>query len=233
MPATVAPCNPPAVRIAKSTSDRHEPRIYRVVADRIRKLVRQDGIQPGMRLPSERDLAARLAVSRASLREAVIALELTGEVEVRSGSGVYLTGHASGKPRSTHPVSSLSEMLAARQMIEPHLAATAARFASNEAIDALLAAVDALERPAENAQADAGLYEHFHRTLAQATGNGALAGVMDYLLAQYRTLQTPLQQDDALRLATLADHRRLAYAIARRDPATAKRATRTLLQRIT
>ena len=62
----------------------HEPRLYRVVADRIVQLIAQEQIRPGARLPSERDLATKLAVSRASLREALIALELGGVIEVLS-----------------------------------------------------------------------------------------------------------------------------------------------------
>jgi GntR family uxuAB operon transcriptional repressor len=64
-----------------------EPRLYRAVANRIEALIRDDGIQPGQRLPAERDLALKLGVSRTSLREALIALELGGKVEVRGGSG--------------------------------------------------------------------------------------------------------------------------------------------------
>jgi DNA-binding FadR family transcriptional regulator len=56
-------------------SNAHEPRLYRVVADRIQELIRNENIAAGERLPSERDLATKLSVSRASLREALIALD--------------------------------------------------------------------------------------------------------------------------------------------------------------
>ena len=71
-----------------------EPRMYRVVAERIQELIREQRMEPGERLPSERELAASLRVSRASLREGLIALELGGVVEVRGGSGVYVSERA-------------------------------------------------------------------------------------------------------------------------------------------
>jgi GntR family uxuAB operon transcriptional repressor len=61
------------------------------VADRIQQLIRGENIRPGERLPAERELSAQLDVSRASVREALIALELGGVVEVRGGSGVYVS----------------------------------------------------------------------------------------------------------------------------------------------
>src|SRR5437868_8217524 len=65
-------------------------RSYRQLAARIATLIRDGTFMPGSRLPPERDLAERFDVSRASVREAVIALELSGQVEVRSGSGIYV-----------------------------------------------------------------------------------------------------------------------------------------------
>ena len=66
-------------------------RQYQLVADRIRALIETEQIAPGARLPAERDLALQLGVSRPSLREALIALEIDGRVEIRGGSGVYVT----------------------------------------------------------------------------------------------------------------------------------------------
>src|SRR4249920_568367 len=68
-----------------------EPRrLYRQIADQIRTLVRSGEFPPGSRLPPERDLAKQLGVSRPSVREALIALEVEGLVEVRIGSGIYV-----------------------------------------------------------------------------------------------------------------------------------------------
>jgi GntR family transcriptional repressor for pyruvate dehydrogenase complex len=65
-------------------------RLYQHIADQIRSLIQSGGFAPGTRLPPERDLAQQLGVSRPSLREALIALEIAGSVEIRQGSGVYV-----------------------------------------------------------------------------------------------------------------------------------------------
>src|SRR5213079_1911863 len=72
-----------------------EPRrLYRQIADQIRRLIGSGEFGPGARLPPERDLARQLGVSRPSVREALIALEVEGLVEVRIGSGIYVRGTA-------------------------------------------------------------------------------------------------------------------------------------------
>ena len=79
-----------------------EPRrLYRQIADQIRTLIRSKEFPAGARLPPERDLARQLGVSRPSVREALIALEVEGLVEVRIGSGIYVLGPRSdGEPGS-------------------------------------------------------------------------------------------------------------------------------------
>src|SRR5439155_20970979 len=71
----------------------NEPRrLYRQIADQIRSLIRSNEFAAGARLPPERDLARQLGVSRPSVREALIALEVEGLVEVKIGSGIYVLG---------------------------------------------------------------------------------------------------------------------------------------------
>src|SRR6266852_3886734 len=67
-------------------------RLYRQIADQIAALIEKGEYGAGQRLPPERDLAKQLGVSRPSVREALIALEVEGYVEVRVGSGVYVRG---------------------------------------------------------------------------------------------------------------------------------------------
>ncbi len=212
-----------------------EPRLYRVVADRIQALIRDEAIAPGERLPSERDLAIKLSVSRASLREALLALELGGVVEVRGGSGVYVS-EAAGDARLAEAGPGPFEVLSARRLIEAEVAAIAARMATDSAVDAILRAVEEMERQhsdkSSNEQAD----RKFHLAIARATGNSALVGVMGYLWDQRGHLWHKLKehfQTEELRLETLADHRRIVEAIAARNPVEAKRAMRAHLERVT
>ncbi|MEO7581011.1 MAG: GntR family transcriptional regulator, partial [Massilia sp.] len=128
---------PPAINEANTA----EPRLYRVVAVRIQDLIREDQIQAGERLPAERELAAKLSVSRASLREALIALELGGVVEVRGGSGVYVRKPEASQAEVPEVGPGPFEVLAARRMVEVEVAAIAARMATDSAIDEILNAV--------------------------------------------------------------------------------------------
>ncbi|MBC3875807.1 FadR/GntR family transcriptional regulator [Undibacterium flavidum] len=213
----------------------NEPRLYRVVADKIQRLIADDGIAAGERLPSERDLAGKLNVSRASLREAILALELGGVVEVRGGSGVYL---CAAKVEEDIPEVGPGpfEVLSARRMIESEIAAIAARVATDSAIDAILKAVIAMEREhanyASNEQAD----REFHLSIVRATGNSALVGTMEYLWNQRGRMWNRLKehfQTEELRQLTLTDHRNILEAIAAHDPAAARKAMRAHLERVT
>src|SRR5437667_1767217 len=110
-----------------------EPRrLYRQIAEQIRTLIRDGEFVPGARLPPERDLAKQLGVSRPSVREALIALEVEGLVEVRIGSGIYVQRGAatrSDEPSSVHAAAGPFELLRARHVIESECAALAAKSA--------------------------------------------------------------------------------------------------------
>ncbi|MGB9990069.1 FadR/GntR family transcriptional regulator [Pseudoduganella rhizocola] len=211
-------------------------RTYRQVADRIQQIIADDGIAAGERLLPERELSARLQVSRASLREALIALELSGVIEVRSGSGVYVTAspQAAALPDDSAP--GPFEVLSARRLIESEVAAIAARMASDSAIAALLRALEELEKQHDNFVHAERLDRNFHLAIANASGNSALAGAVSYLWNQLGPIWHKLKEHyetEALRTETTHDHRRIYSAIAARDPAAARQAMRDHLDRVT
>src|SRR5437762_5389435 len=102
-------------------------RLYRQIADQLTMLITSGEFRRGERLPSERDLAVQLGVSRPSVREALIALEVEGLVEVRMGSGIYVRQSEPGAARQRVTGEGPLETIRARQVIESELAATAAR----------------------------------------------------------------------------------------------------------
>ncbi|HEY0064231.1 MAG TPA: FadR/GntR family transcriptional regulator [Telluria sp.] len=213
-----------------------EPRLYRVVASRIQELIEQENIKPGERLPSERDLAAKLSVSRTSLREALIALELGGIIEVRGGSGVYVSEQAAAESDVLEVGPGPFEVLAARRMIEAEVAAIAAKMATDSAIDAILRAVLEMERDHDDRGANEMADRNFHLAIARATGNSALVGVVEYLWNQRGTLWHKLKehfQTEELRKQTLHDHRAILEAIASHDVPGARQAMRAHLERVT
>ena len=222
-------------KVYSAVTAEHEPRLYRVVANRIQALIVETGLLAGDRLPSERELAASLQVSRASLREAVLALELGGVLEVRGGSGVYLCDDTLDEVIPEVGPGPF-EVLSARRLIEAEVAAIAARVATDGAIDTIWKAVLEMEKhhhnPASNEQAD----REFHLSIARATGNSALVGTMEYLWNQRGSLWHRLKehfQTEELRQQTLGDHRQILQAIVAHDPAEARRAMRAHLERVT
>ncbi|WDZ97431.1 FadR/GntR family transcriptional regulator [Herbaspirillum sp. WKF16] len=157
-------------------------RLYLQISAQLRKLIVDGEFAVGSRLPSERDLAVQLGVSRPSLREALIALEVEGYIEVRMGSGIYVCPPA---PREGQIDLSSEEgpleLIRAREMIEGEVAYAAARNAGREHIEAIEEAFQLMI-----AHTDAGINpleadRLFHIRLAEATGNSVLVGLVTQL----------------------------------------------------
>jgi DNA-binding FadR family transcriptional regulator len=201
-----------------------EPRrLYRQIADQIRELVVRGEFVPGARLPPERDLAKQLGVSRPSVREALIALEVEGLVDVRIGSGIYVKSAGNGHMAHANGDASAGpfELLRARHLIESECAALAAKSADKAQVAAIDAALDDMER--ELAGGDMPLVGDrlFHLRSAEATGNGALVHVVKMLWEErtgplYKQLEHHYDSPKLWR-AAIAEHRAVAKAIAARD----------------
>jgi GntR family transcriptional regulator, uxu operon transcriptional repressor len=221
---------------APNEANPQETRLYRVVANRIRELIRDENMRAGQRLPAERELSAKLSVSRASLREALIALELGGFVEVRGGSGVYVSEQATTQDEVAEVGPGPFEVLAARRLIESEVAALAAKMATDAQIDAIMTAVVEMERDHEDRASNEQADRNFHLAIARATGNSAMVGVIDYLWNQRGSLWHKLKEHfrtEELRLETLTDHRKILEAIAAHDVVGARQAMRAHLERVT
>jgi GntR family transcriptional regulator, transcriptional repressor for pyruvate dehydrogenase complex len=117
------------------------------VTDRILAHIRDEGLRPGDRLPSNRALSERFLVATPTLREALRRLEATGAVEMRHGSGVYVRADLSrlimvNPNRLRLDATAILDLLEARELIEPHLAEAAARRATDAQLDELAASLD-------------------------------------------------------------------------------------------
>ncbi len=106
-------------------------RLYEQVADQIGDLIRSGEFEPGQRLPAERDLAKSLGVSRPVVREAMVALEIAGLVEVRTGSGAYVR-QPDKEETTLNAGHSPTDVLNARMIVEGETAALAAANASEQ-----------------------------------------------------------------------------------------------------
>jgi len=207
-------------------------RLYRRIAEQIARLIRRGEYRPGQRLPPERDLARQLKVSRPSVREALIALEVEGYVEVRVGSGVYVTHQRpAAHRRDTLPADSGPfELIAARRLLESECAALAARHATPIQIGRMKAALTAMERDRRKAVMPLDNDRRFHLEIAEASGNSALALAVRTLWDQrtgplFLRLEHHFDTPD-LWEAAIAEHMTVMTAIERRDFASARAAMR-------
>ena len=209
-------------------------RLYRQIADQIAALIERGEYGAGQRLPPERDLAKQLGVSRPSVREALIALEVEGFVEVRVGSGVYVlerNAHESATPAAALPADSGPfELIRARWLIEAECAALAAKEATKAQVRAMEEALDAMEADKDNGTMPLGADRLFHLRIAEASGNSALALVVKTLWDQR---QGPLFlrlehhfDTPALWTVAIREHREIVAAIARHDASAARGAMR-------
>ena len=204
-------------------------RLYRQIADQIAALIEGGEYRAGQRLPPERDLAKQLGVSRPSVREALIALEVEGYVEVRMGSGVYVTDRREGSARAAAG-SGPFELIRARWMIESECAALAAKNATKAQVKAIEEALDEMEAARDGGKVPLEADRAFHLRIAEATGNSALVLVVQTLWDQ-RTGPLFLRLEhhyDTPGLWTVAikEHRDIVAGIARHDAGAARTAMR-------
>lgn len=209
-----------------------EPRrLYRQIADQIRTLIGKGEVARGARLPAERDLARQLGVSRPSLREALIALEVEGLLDVRVGSGIYVT-QADGRGRALeiNGASGPFEVIRARWMIEGECAALAAKNGTAAQLRSIKKAHADLLREAKRHHNPLDADRAFHVAIAEATGNSALELVVQTLWDQrvgplYRALEMKLEYP-AMAGETVDEHEAVLAAILARAPSSARTAMR-------
>lgn len=156
-------------------------RLYQTVAERIARSISAGDYGIGERLPGERELAQLYEVSRPTVREAIIALEIDGLVEVRIGSGVYVLGTV---PRGASVPMDIGafELTEARLLIEGEAAALAATQVTQAELDELRGLITEMERA--NAKGDGSgeiVDRKFHETIAAITRNSAMAASVEQL----------------------------------------------------
>jgi DNA-binding FadR family transcriptional regulator len=214
-----------------------EPRrLYRQIADQIRVLISKGEYGAGARLPPERDLARQLRVSRPSVREALIALEVEGLVDVRVGSGIYVA--QPGRQRRNDALLDASgpfEVIRARWLIEAECAALAARNANPAQRRAIRAAHAGVIKESKRDHNPLAADRLFHVTIAEASGNSALVLVVQTLWDQrmgplYRSLERKLEYPK-MAAETVREHQAIVSAIVRRDPRAARSAMRQHMNR--
>jgi len=205
-----------------------DQRLYQQAADQIADLIRRGEYASGAKLPAERDLARQLQVSRPTVREALIALEIAGMVEVRVGSGAYVrrrdSAHSPHTPQGDTGASAF-ELIAARKLIEPQVAAAAAQSITEPELAGLHETLDLIETRNRDHWEKLEVDRLFHMRIAEATHNAVLIEIVGQLWkGMFGPIFAKLSERTRLthkQYMTLADHRAIYGCIERRDAAAA------------
>jgi DNA-binding FadR family transcriptional regulator len=208
-------------------------RLYLQIADQVRSLIATGEFSPGSRLPAERELARQFGVSRPSMREALIALEVEGYVEVRPGSGIIVTTPESGAQDCSGDEGPL-EVLRVRSLIEGSVAEEVAKLIEQKDIAALERILVTMDNEATSAGRQSADRE-FHLYITAKLENKVLLRMVTGLLDQG---ERPWARQFAVHFdnvetwtAVLAEHRDIVAALATRKPERARKAMRNHLRR--
>jgi DNA-binding FadR family transcriptional regulator len=195
---------------------------------RIKELITSGAFAPGSRLPPERDLCQRLAVSRPTLREAIRSLGAMGVLESRQGAGTYVTDLASltlAEPLRFMVglnARSLVELTDVRRLLETGAAELAARSISDGELAQLAAVIESLRSEPVTTARMVELDARFHRIIHVAARNGLLLALLDGMGELADRSRSITGREPRLLETTMQAHGRIYAALAARDPAAAR-----------
>jgi GntR family transcriptional regulator, transcriptional repressor for pyruvate dehydrogenase complex len=206
-------------------------KVYEDVARQIERLILKK-LRPGDKLPSERELAELLSVSRSSIRDAIRSLELAGMVEPRQGAGTIVREISTNS--LANPLANalkrkeelMGELLDFRRILEPPLAARAATHASPEEISEMESILDRQEQKLRKGESTITEDSEFHYSVAMASGNSVVLKVLDILMDLLRDTRERSLQVEGRPQKSLAGHRKILSAIKRHDAEGSKAAMR-------
>ncbi len=192
--------------------------------------------KPGERLPSERDLATAFKVSRPTIREAMISLEIRGLAESRHGSGIYVTDKPAMQEGGGDLDIGAFELTEARRLFEGEAAALAATTISEDRLEELERIVAEMVDENARKQQDWTADRRFHVAIARATRNTAIATVIENLLdMRHKSPLCVYMLERARRVGVqprVSEHRRILDALRKHDPKAARSAMRDHLARV-
>jgi GntR family transcriptional repressor for pyruvate dehydrogenase complex len=211
------------------------PRLYEQVAQQILEWVRENALHVGDRLPPERELATRLGVSRATVSQALVAMEVVGVVAVRHGDGAVLV-ESSGTSKVVDALrrhaQQLPDIIEAREALESKLAALAAVRRTDDDLARIDAALEVMAEDIAAGGRGVEGDELFHAAVTTAGHSALLQRLMGEISELVKeTRIESLSQPERPR-ESLEGHRRIAAAIRERDAAAATEAMRDHVERV-
>lgn len=213
-----------------------ERKPYQKIADQLRNYIAQGDFKAGSRLPPERDLTQLLGVSRPSLREALIALEIDGDIEIKMGSGVYVRARSKdGKTPSMTLGESPSELMQARALIEGESVILACLHGKKSDYRYLQDCIDAMRASIANGLQPLEDDRKFHQRLAKMSGNCALVRIITALFDErHNPISAHLSKHSENALtweAAVVEHEAILRAVAQKDVLGAQTSMRQHLSR--
>lgn len=201
-----------------------------LVVERIKELLENGTLKAGSRLPTERELATMLGISRPTLRTALKALSVMGVISARPGAGTFIANSLPeilNQPLHFMTLMSdtgINDIFQARLIIEPGLAEVAANNISDVHLNAMNREIKAMRESLADRETFLKHDLRFHQTIGRATGNKLVSGIMDNVLQLLFQLRGRKHSEHDELEAALAWHERIFRALSRRDGKRAKEA---------
>jgi GntR family transcriptional regulator, hexuronate regulon transcriptional repressor len=217
------------------TPDKAQDRLYQDLARSLLEELASGRYPVGARLPAERELATTYSVSRPTVREAIIALEVQGLVEVKVGSGAYVR-RLPGKEDLPGFNITAFELTEARLLFEGEAAALAATLATDDELAEIAALVDAIARENQQADGTEKSDREFHLAIARATRNTAIYNAIEHLWDLRASSPEAALLHEKARSANIKpvvdEHTAVLDALRARDPKAARAAMRAHLAQV-
>lgn len=222
--------------MAYKNTDNQRERLYHRVVEQILQSIRAGDYRPGSRLPSERELADKYEVSRVTIREATIALEAKGAIDIRAGSGAFVRETSAASQLALPDVSAF-DLTTARMIFEAEAAALASTNITDQQLEKLARLVEAMatgksSKPEEGDDLD----RQFHMLIAAAANNPAIEHCIKELWRMRN--HVPQVKDLYARVCAVSmddrqnEHSEIYAALKDRDPAKARAAMRNHFHRL-
>ncbi|MCJ2165823.1 MULTISPECIES: FadR/GntR family transcriptional regulator [unclassified Pseudodesulfovibrio] len=208
------------------------------IVSQLKGMIDQGRLLPGDRLPAERKLAEQFGVSRTSVREGIKILAESGLLESRQGAGTFVSENEGGAREGSLLEAVLSgdfdlqDVFEVRKMLEPEIAALAARNGSPSAKNRLEAILMEQEQAIRSGSSGAGLDHQFHQALAEASGNPVLREMVSALHEGFARSREDIVQSPQRQEASLAAHRAIIEAVRNGHAMQAERAMREHLEEV-
>lgn len=212
-----------------------DERLYHSIAKKIEALIDSGSYPTGSRLPAERELAEKFGVSRVAVREAEIALQAVGRIEIKTGSGAYVLD-AQADRKNRLPDVSAFELTEARALFEAEAAALAAAQIDDATLEELDRYIQIMATTGPDDEAGELADRDFHRAVASASGNAAITHVINTLWKLRTDIEPVKAVYDSVCSenfgARAREHSDILDALRAHDPAAARVAMRKHFTRL-